>query len=300
MASFPQAVSAFATYLNLERGFSSHSIDAYIRDVTRCTEWMQTERSVTSPEFVTTQHLSEFLGNLRTLGLRASSLARTISAIRHFHLFLLNEGMCESNPATHIDNPAVARHLPTVLTQDEMQRVLEQPDTSSPLGIRDRAILETLYATGMRVSELITLDTRQLFLDDALVRIIGKGNKERIIPIGRIAILWLRRYLVEARSRLVKHSNTNTSVFLNHRGSPLSRMSILNFVKKYSAMAGIIHDVHPHTFRHSFATHLLEGGADLRSVQEMLGHSDISTTQVYTHLDREYLKEVHTTFHPRA
>jgi integrase/recombinase XerD len=208
--------------------------------------------------------------------------------------------MLSENPAETLDTPARARMLPDVLTQDEVAAILEQPDTGQDLGIRDRALLETLYATGMRVSEVIGLTVQQLFLEEGFARVFGKGSKERLVPVGSIASEWLTRYLSAVRPRLVRREKNTAAIFLSYRGSPLTRMSILTAVKKYAGMAGIATGVHPHTFRHSFATHLLEGGADLRSVQEMLGHADISTTQIYTHIDREYLKEVHRTFHPRA
>jgi integrase/recombinase XerD len=233
-------------------------------------------------------------------GLAPSSMARSISSIRHFHRFLLQEGLSTHNPTEHLNTPTLTRHLPLVLTSDEMSLILEQPDTSRRLGLRDRAILETLYATGMRVSELTTMTQDQLHMEDGIIRVFGKGRKERIVPVGTEAIRWLRDYLVTVRPILLKRGQLTAEVFLNNRGGPLSRMSILSITKKYAALAGISMDVHPHTFRHSFATHLLEGGADLRSVQEMLGHADISTTQIYTHVDREYLKEVHKTFHPRS
>jgi integrase/recombinase XerD len=212
----------------------------------------------------------------------------------------VSERLCAVNPAEQLDTPSLTRHLPLVLTQDEMLLILEQPDVTLPLGIRDRSVLETLYATGMRVSELTSLTLDQLFLEDGLVRVFGKGSKERIVPIGSAALQWCIDYLRTVRPRLQQRGKPHRAVYVNNRGGPISRMSILTITKKYAAMAGISMDVHPHTFRHSFATHLLEGGADLRSVQEMLGHADISTTQIYTHVDRDYLKEVHRTFHPRS
>jgi integrase/recombinase XerD len=193
----------------------------------------------------------------------------------------------------------VTRKLPEVLTQDEVFNLLEQPDISEPLGIRDRALLETMYATGIRVSELINLKQGNILFDIEVVRIFGKGSKERIVPIGKIALKWIKKYQLEVRPRLSR-GNSRDILFLNRFGRKLTRMSIWNIVRKYADMAGIKKEVHPHTLRHSFATHLLEGGADLRAVQEMLGHSNIATTQIYTHIDREFLKEVHRLYHPRA
>jgi integrase/recombinase XerD len=300
MALFAPVLTAFKAYISLERGFASNSITSYMRDLTRYSQWMKEQRNTADPAGISMTDVTSYLKALADTGLAASSLARSISAIRHFHRFLLDEGYASANAAEQIDTPALTRHLPMVLTQDEMLSILEQPDTSTPLGTRDRALLEMLYATGMRVSELISLSFEHFLMPEALIRIFGKGGKERIVPVGREAIEWTQRYITYVRPGLGRREKPTTVIFLNHRGGPLTRMSILNFVKKYALAAGISTDVHPHTFRHSFATHLLEGGADLRSVQEMLGHSDISTTQIYTHIDRDYLKEIHTTYHPRA
>ncbi|MCZ7555889.1 MAG: site-specific tyrosine recombinase XerD [Bacteroidia bacterium] len=300
MPSFASVLTAFKTYIALERGFASNSIDGYMRDIVRYTQWMADQGGIDNPGHISMTDVTRYLKLLADTGLAAASLSRTISTIRHFHRFLLDEGYAQTNAAELIDTPALTRHLPMVLTQDEMLRILEQPDTSTTLGTRDKALLEMLYATGMRVSELISLAFEHFLLPEALIRILGKGGKERIVPVGREAIERTQRYITHVRPRLSRRDKPTTVIFLNHRGGPLTRMSILNFVKKYALSAGIATDVHPHTFRHSFATHLLEGGADLRSVQEMLGHSDISTTQIYTHIDRDYLKEVHTTYHPRA
>ncbi|MBN1446306.1 MAG: site-specific tyrosine recombinase XerD [Bacteroidetes bacterium] len=294
------ALTGFRTYLTIERGFSEHSISAYMLDISRYLSWLDEERDVSTPSVVSLSHITDFLTALQQAGLAAASMARAISAIRHFHRFLLGEGLCDTNPSERLDTPTLTRHLPLVLTQDEAAAILEQPDTATRLGLRDRAILEMLYATGMRVSELTHLPVDQVLFDQALVRVFGKGSKERIIPLGSIAATWTQEYLRSVRPHLQKRDRPTPVLFLNHRGGGLSRMSILTITKKYAAAAGIRMDVHPHTFRHSFATHLLEGGADLRSVQEMLGHADISTTQIYTHVDREYLKEVHRTFHPRS
>jgi integrase/recombinase XerD len=294
------AQRGFRTYLTIERGFSDHSIAAYLQDIRRYLSWLDAERSVDAPAEITLQHITDFLAELREAGLASASMARAISSIRHYHRFLLQEGLSAQNPADQLDTPALTRHLPFVLTPDEAIAILEQPDTQSVLGLRDRAILETLYATGMRVSELTSLTVDQLLAQEHLIRVFGKGRKERIIPIGNEAMLWIDLYLRRSRTRLLRSGKPTPVMFLNNRGGGLSRMSILTITKKYAAQANISRDVHPHTFRHSFATHLLEGGADLRSVQEMLGHADISTTQIYTHVDREYLKEIHKTFHPRS
>ncbi|PLX24500.1 MAG: site-specific tyrosine recombinase XerD [Ignavibacteria bacterium] len=299
-ARFQQALQGFKTYLTIERGFSDHSIAAYVQDVTRYLRWMSGDRQLAAPADIGMHDITDFLATLRDAGLAASSMARTISSVRHFHRFAVSERLSDHNPTEHIDTPSLTRHLPLVLTTEEVERILEQPETGTPLGLRDRGILETLYATGMRVSELTSIATDQVFLDQGYARVFGKGSKERIVPVGSIAVKWIQEYLTHSRPRLYRHNRPTPVLFLNRRGGGLSRMSILTITKKYASRAGIAMDVHPHTFRHSFATHLLEGGADLRSVQEMLGHADISTTQIYTHVDRDYLKEVHRTFHPRS
>jgi integrase/recombinase XerD len=293
-------LTGFRNYLRLERGFSEHSVSSYMLDLARYTAWLKEERGIEDPSEIGLRDITDFLLRLKEAGYAASSMARTISSVRHFHRFLLGERLCPQNPAEQLDTPTLTRHLPLVLTQDEVIAILDQPDTSQQLGLRDRAILETLYATGMRVSELTSLTLEQLLLEEGLARVFGKGSKERIVPVGSQARKWCEEYLHTVRPRLMQRGKPHHVVFVNHRGGPISRMSILTITKKYAALAGIRMDVHPHTFRHSFATHLLEGGADLRSVQEMLGHSDISTTQIYTHVDRDYIKEVHRTFHPRS
>jgi len=294
------SMNEFRNYLHLEKGLSKNSIDSYRHDLDRYLDYLLNRKQLVSPDEISLEILSEFVGTLAECGLAASSLARNISAIRHYHRFLHAEKITASNPTELLDTPALTRSLPVVLTAEEVLQILEQPDTGNNLGIRDRSILETLYATGVRVSELTGLTRSNLHLEDSLISVIGKGNKERLVPVGNCAIDWLHRYLDNSRPRLSRSDKATDVIYLNHRGGGLTRMSILNIVKKYASMARIPKDVHPHTFRHSFATHLLEGGADLRSVQEMLGHADISTTQIYTHVDREYLREVHKTFHPRG
>jgi integrase/recombinase XerD len=294
-----RAVELFRHYLAFERGFAANSIASYTHDLRRYASWLDSERGITDPAAVGRTDIAAFLAALRDGGMSAASTARIVAALRHFHRFLRAEEGLASDPTELLGSPPIRRRLPCVLTADEIARLLEQPDTGVPLGMRDRSMLETLYAAGLRVSELLALRHEHLFLDEGFLRIFGKGGKERIVPIGSMAVDWLRRYLAKARPFLLTRRLTDV-VYLNNRGGALSRMSVLTMVRRYAAMAGIRADVHPHTFRHSFATHLLEGGADLRSVQEMLGHADISTTQIYTHLDREYLREVHRTFHPRG
>lgn len=290
-------------FLQLEKNSSQNTIASYRLDITRYLEFLQ-KQNVHRLEDVTETHASRFLGSLRSRGLSPRSVTRTFSAIRGFHKFLIGDGVVTTNPTESIDAPKLPRSLPDVLTQAEVDAILNQPAPSPQdrknLWLRDKAILEVLYATGMRVSELIGLRQSSILADEGIVRVFGKGSKERIVPIGRPALAWLNRYKEETRASLQRRGKSGNAVFLNAHGGPMTRMSIWNIVQTYARKAGLSKEVHPHTFRHSFATHLLEGGADLRAVQEMLGHSDIATTQIYTHIDREYLKEVHRTFHPRG
>ena len=236
---------------------------------------------------------------LSEMGLEASSVARNLTAVRMFHRFLLGEGLARRDPTEHLKPPKLGRKLPSVLNIYEVERLMLAPDVETPLGLRDRALIEMLYGAGLRVSELIGLSQVDLLFDVEVVRVLGKGGRERVVPIGSEGIEWVTAYLHAVRPELAK-SHTGVEVFLNFRGGPLSRMGVWKVLRQYVVLAGLEKKVSPHTLRHSFATHLLEGGADLRAVQEMLGHADISTTQIYTHVDREYLKEVHRTFHPRA
>jgi integrase/recombinase XerD len=289
----------FIRYLRVERNAAVNTIDSYSLDLKRYLQFLG-QQGIQSAEKVERAHIISFLTLLRDLGLTPRSISRNFSAVKAFHRFLISEEFSRTDPTENVDAPKRTRKLPDVLNPNEIELILEQPNAHHVLGIRDKAILETLYATGIRVSELIGLKQTSVLFDQRMIRVFGKGSRERVVPIGRSALLWIRKYQEEARPRLAKRGQTNDVLFLNARGKKLSRMSIWNIVHQFSVSAGIKKEVHPHTFRHSFATHLLEGGADLRAVQEMLGHADISTTQVYTHVDREYLKEVHRTFHPRG
>lgn len=294
-------------FLDLERGLAANTRASYRIDLERYLRWiahLRVARIAEVKAFQIHQHIRE----LTSTGLAPSSIARTISAIRGLHRFLISEAGAAhplDDPTEHLDLPKQRRSLPSVLSFQDVTKMLEQPDVSTDLGVRDRAILETMYACGLRVSETVGLKQGDIWIDDEIVRVIGKGSKERIVPIGKSAREWIARYQREVRWKLAAKSAgtaraTGDAMFLNARGGALSRVAIWNIVKSAAAHAGIEVNVHPHTLRHSFATHLLEGGADLRAVQEMLGHADISTTQIYTHVDREYLKEVHRTFHPRG
>ena len=290
-------------FLELEKNAASNTIASYRLEITRYLRFLG-HTDVTAPDEITELHASKFLSSLRDTGLSPRSITRAFSAIKGFHKFLVGDGVTENNPMLTIDTPKLARTLPDVLNPDEIELILNQPAPSARdrrnLWLRDKTVLEVLYATGIRVSELLSLKQADVLADEEIIRVFGKGSKERIVPIGKPALQWIDRYKWEVRVLLQSRGRSQDAIFLNARGTPMTRMAIWNIVKAYTRKAGIAKEVHPHTFRHSFATHLLEGGADLRAVQEMLGHSDITTTQIYTHVDREYLKEVHRTFHPRG
>lgn len=295
-----ETLETFLNYLTLERNFSGNTRASYLNDLDRYLAWLH--ESGVKPSEAAPGDIRKFIGELHDIGLEASSVARNISAIRSFHKFLLTERLATMNPAENIHQPKLARYLPSVLTIEEMATLLDAPLKRHPTGtfmLRDKAMLEFLYATGVRVSELLGLSRLNLHMDDGFVRVFGKGSKERLVPVGQTAISWMKRYLDELRPGMTSATSHDT-IFLNSRGGKLSRMAAWNIVREHAIIAGIEKPISPHTFRHSFATHLLEGGADLRVVQEMLGHSSIIATQIYTHIDRSFIKEVHKTFHPRG
>ena len=292
-------IRQYFNFLRLDKGSSQHTLHSYQFDLAKYRAFLVNQNIIASKK-VTEEHLSGFLKDLVQKRLSPRSVARILSAVRGFHRFLVGEGLGDNDPTENIDTPKRSKTLPGVLSVAEVDAILKQPDTRKPLGVRDRAMLEVLYATGVRVSELTNLKQSNLMFDSELILVFGKGSKERLVPIGPSAIDWVTTYQREVRIQLAKAGRSQDVVFLNFRGGKLSRAAIRDMVVKYARAAGIKKEIHPHTFRHSFATHLLEGGADLRAVQEMLGHVDIATTQIYTHIDREYLKEVHRTFHPRA
>jgi len=288
----------FEEQLALENGASPRTVEAYRRDLERFVTWASAHGAAQPGDLVATQ-LREFVYHLKDLGLAPSSIRRSVSALRTWFKFLLAEGQLTRDPSERLETPKKWRTLPEVLTADEVGKIIGAVSLDEPLAFRDRALLELAYGAGLRVSEWIGLDVKDLVLDDALVRVFGKGSKERLVPIGRAAIGAVGMYLRELRPRL-EQGEGKGRLFLNARGRPLSRMGAWQILRKYVDQAGITKHVSPHTLRHSFATHLLEGGADLRAVQEMLGHADISTTQIYTHVDREYLRSVHKQYHPRG
>lgn len=298
--SGPQAfrVEQFVDHLAFDRGLADRTLEAYRRDLERFLEFLAS-RGVAAPEAIESGDLREYVYHLKDRGLAPSTIRRAQSALRTYFSFLLTEGVVEDDPTERIESPRVGRRLPDVLTRDEVLALLEAPDPERDLYWRDRAILELFYATGMRVSELVGLPLTALDLEEGFCSVFGKGSKERLVPVGRQARAALERYLREVRPRLDRGEGEGI-VFLSHFGRPLSRMGVWKLVKEAADAAGIEKKVSPHTLRHTFATHLLEGGADLVAVQELLGHADISTTQIYTHLDREYLRDVHRRFHPRG
>ncbi len=298
--AYRSRLDSFLNYLTLERNFSGNTRASYLNDLGRYLSWLQ-EAGVQPSEAVPGD-IRKFILELHGIGLEASSVARNISAIRSFHKFLVTERLAEANPSENIHQPKQGRYLPSVLTVEEMMRLLDAPLRQHPPGkylVRDKAMLEFLYATGVRVSEMVGLSQQSLYLDAGFVRVFGKGSKERLVPIGESAAAWVRRYQEEQRPQMAG-AKAQDILFLSSRGTGMSRMAAWNTVRQYTVIAGIEKPVSPHTFRHTFATHLLEGGADLRAVQEMLGHSSIIATQIYTHIDRSFIKEVHRTFHPRG
>lgn len=292
-----QEIDSFVSFLKFEKGLSDNSLSSYKLDLDKYTKYLKAN-SIDSIDKVSYELLSDYFAQLFDLGLESSSISRYLSAIRGLHSFLFNEKMISENISDIIELPKQTRKLPDVLSYEEIKLLLATIDTRKPAGIRDKAIVEVLYACGLRVSELINLKQRDVIAEMEIVRVFGKGSKERYVPIGSSALANIDTYKKEARIHFVKSMETGDILFLNQRGKPLTRAYIWKMLKETAAIAGIKKSIHPHTLRHSFATHLIEGGADLRAVQEMLGHSDISTTQIYTHIDSAYIKEVHKLFHP--
>ncbi len=293
-------IKQFKDFLKLERSLASNSIDAYIRDVTKLREFFELKDVTLSPQKVQQSDLINFLEFLNELGMSPYSQARMLSGVKSFYKFLNYEEITDSNPAELLEAPKLGRKLPDTLNLNEVDVILESIDMSTPEGARNRAMMETLYSSGLRVSELINLQISNIYEDIGFLRVLGKGSKERLVPIGRTALKYIKIYREEVRVHIEVKKGNEDFIFLNRRGSKLSRVMIFMIIKDLVAAAGIDKNVSPHTFRHSFATHLIERGADLRAVQEMLGHESITTTEIYTHLDREYLKQVIKDFHPRS
>jgi integrase/recombinase XerD len=303
LKAFEAELKRYLQFIKLEKGLADNSVNSYENDLRRYLRFVTEDVRLNDLSGITLSHIEKYLDLLTDLGLLVSSIARNISSIRSFHEFLIVEGFANSNPAELIELPKKAKKLPDILDPDEVESILKAPDREKNSGIRDAAIIECLYATGMRVSELVNLQTDRLFFEIGFIRVIGKGNKERLVPVGELAQEAIEHYIEVARPQFLNPVNpgkAKNKLFLNQRGGPLTRMSIWNIVNRYTDEAGIKKNVYPHIFRHSFATHLLEGGADLRAVQEMLGHVSIITTEIYTHVDRSLLHQVHKQYHPRA
>lgn len=290
----------FETYLRLERALLPQSVVAYLQDANKLWKFLQTDHPHIQPLTVEAKHLHAFLIHLHTTGTSTTSQARMLSALRSFYKFLLLEEYLSEDPTTLIASPKTSRKLPHTLEVHEIEALFMAIDHAKPTGMRNRAILETLYSTGLRVSELIELKLSHLYAEEGFLRILGKGNKERLVPIGQTALKHIHLYVEEIRCHLPLQKDFANHVFLNSSGKRLTRHMIFFIVKELAQKIGFRKSISPHTFRHAFATHLIEGGADLRAVQEMLGHQSITTTEIYTHLDRHYLKQIIQEFHPRS
>ena len=298
-SEFQNYLKDFFIYLRMERNLSENTISAYSIALKRYIVFL-TDRGIKNADEVTYDVVEGMFTELSALGLSSRSVAQNLSALKSFHRFLEDEDISKKDPTQNFQTPRMSKKLPQVLEYSEIKSILNSVDSSSLIGIRDRTMFEVLYGAGLRVSELINLIMGNIFKEEGIIRVIGKRSKERIIPLGEEAFRWIGLWLSDARPQLAKMGSSGDYLFLNARGKNMTRDGFFKLFKKQIEKAGIEKEVSPHTFRHSFATHLLEGGADLRSVQEMLGHVSISTTQIYTHLDREYLKEVHKSFHPRG
>ncbi|MCH8496492.1 MAG: site-specific tyrosine recombinase XerD [Balneolales bacterium] len=302
MTSFIQLLDDYLHFVSLEKGLQPNTVSAYKHDIARYLDFLWNARSIRDMAAVDIHHLEDYLQELSAMGLAPGSMARNISSIKNFHQFLLMEEITASNPAEVIDIPKRMRKLPDILSPQEIDSMIGVfSDPQHLAHQRNKAILELLYGAGLRVSEAISLTLGQLYFEIGFIRVIGKGNKERLIPVGKPAIDAVEYYVNVVRPQFIKdRERTKSAVFLNQRGGPLSRMGVWNIVQEAANASNVTKKVYPHIFRHSFATHLLEGGADLRSVQEMLGHLSITTTEIYTHVDRSFLHQVHKQYHPRA
>lgn len=300
MANWSSYIKQFENYLKLERSLSQNSIDAYVRDVEKLDQFIEIKKLDISPLKITSKHLQSFLEYINELGMSSYSQARILSGLKAFYKFLIFEELISADPTALIEGPKIGRKLPDTLDYGEIEKLLAAIDLSTPEGGRNRAMLEMLYSSGLRVSELIDLRLANVHSDIGFLRVIGKGNKERLVPIGREALKYLKIYIDEIRVHTPKIETFSSYVFLNRSGRKLTRVMVFLIIKALAAKIGLKKNISPHTFRHSFATHLIEGGADLRAVQEMLGHESITTTEIYTHLDRDYLRQVVQQFHPRS
>jgi len=291
-------LDSFLEYLSVERGLAKNTIEAYKRDLKSYIYYLR-KKNIIDINSSNRAIIVAYLLQMQKSGKASSSISRTCAALRSFYQFLFREHVISEDPTIDLDTPKLEQRLPKVLNTEEVEKLLSQPDITTPLGLRDKSMLELLYATGMRVSELISLSVEDVNLETGFLRCMGKGSKERIIPVGSIALEYLKEYLSSVRKQLL-NGKESKKLFFNRQGNPMTRQGFWKIIKKYSKQAGIYKKITPHTLRHSFATHLLENGADLRAVQEMLGHADISTTQRYTHLTQNRIKQVYDKTHPRA
>jgi integrase/recombinase XerD len=292
-------IDGFKAYLQLEKSLSRNSVEAYLHDVVKITQYLELQGLSFGPEKMELHHLQEFLKWITELGMTARTQARVISGLRAFYHYLVIENVVTKDPTEMLDLPKIGLKLPVTLNLDEIDRMIGKIDLSKPEGKRDKAMLETLYGCGLRVSELVGLRISNLFFNEGFIKVTGKGNKERLVPVGSIAQAEISFYLSDIRTHVPVKKGQEDVLFLNRRGAGLSRVMVFTLVKKLALLAEVKKNISPHTFRHSFATHLVEGGADLRAVQEMLGHESITTTEIYTHLDRDYLRSTIIQFHPR-
>lgn len=296
MASEDNIISKYKSYLLLEKGLSKNTIEAYIDDLTKLLQYFETENL--RLQNVSLDDLQQFVTQLYDLGINARSVARVLSGVRSFFNFLILDGYIQNDPTELLETPKIGLKLPVVLSLEEIENIQASIDLSTKEGQRNKAIIEVLYSCGLRISELINLKFSDMFLDEGFIRVEGKGNKQRLVPISQTAIKEINNYLLDRNHLDIKKGSENV-VFLSKRGTPISRIMVFHFIKQYAEAAGIKKNISPHTFRHSFATHLLEGGANIRAIQQMLGHEKITTTEIYTHMDREYLRQEIIEHHPR-
>jgi len=298
--NYQSYLKGFTAYLKLERSLSAHSISAYLTDVDKLFQYYLAIDQTLNPAKVTLKDLRAFITWLNEIGMQANTQARVISGIKAFFAYLMQEEIISTDPTSLLEAPKLSRKLPDTLNINEINQLIDAIDASKPEGMRNKAIIELLYGCGLRVTELVELRISNIFAETEFIKVVGKGNKERLVPIGAVALKYLEIYLNQIRVHLDIKKGNEDFIFLNRLGTKLSRISIFNLIKTLALQIGLHKNISPHTLRHSFATHLIEGGADLRAVQEMLGHASITTTEIYTHLDRDYLKSIITQFHPRS
>ena len=293
-------IKGFKAYLKLEKSLSDNSVNAYLHDIEKLVQYFEIGNIDIKPEKVTLSNLQDFIKYINEIGLSATSQARIISGLKAFFKYLLLEDAIKQSPAELLEAPKTGRKLPDTLSVEDINKLIDAIDLSKPEGTRNKAMLETLYGCGLRVSELINLKISNIYFNEGFIKVTGKGDKERLVPVGNVALKYIRIYLENVRNKQDIKKEYSDILFLNRRGAGLSRVMVFLIIKGLAERTGLKKNISPHTFRHSFATHLIEGGADLRAVQEMLGHESITTTEIYTHLDREYLREAILSFHPRV